>query len=293
MKDIVRVYPIRTTKKEWDIPLFCYHNCTKSCSHIIIKDESDIRRYILVDNPNYINNECPRNNKLEKTFVPLHSFNIENPTGGNGLLYDPNMIVIPDKSFYIELLFPLSIPVYICIDSQSTQGVTLSELIHTIKIIYKYIYEEEERTSTPRTYNLTKSCSKCSEKKIHENISYVKDIVKNKECSICYTEYENSAVQLNCKHIFHYNCILRWLNTSNTCPLCRSYVINCDICDGSGVIHYNYTGSVIPLEYRGNILNRNTTDGIFGIYGYDFEDLIIENMHYNRQKKTLNISISS
>ncbi|THG12225.1 hypothetical protein TEA_011843 [Camellia sinensis var. sinensis] len=45
----------------------------------------------------------------------------------------------------------------------------------------------------------------------------------SKSCSICKDEFEkNDQVNpLPCDHVFHHNCILPWLNRSNSCPLCR------------------------------------------------------------------------
>ncbi|KAG0286095.1 hypothetical protein BGZ96_009771 [Linnemannia gamsii] len=43
------------------------------------------------------------------------------------------------------------------------------------------------------------------------------------ECSVCKDEFERQDIctQLQCKHIFHEDCIKPWLKTSATCPTCR------------------------------------------------------------------------
>jgi hypothetical protein len=291
-KDIVRVYPIRTSKQEWNIPLHCYHICNTACARIYVRDQSNIGtlRYILVDNPDYINDKCLQSNKLERTYIRIHSFNIEQPFGSTGPLYAPNMVVIPDTHFSMRLTYPLSHPIDVTIQSPTSHGFTLSELIYSIKILYHYIYQEEERTSTPRSYNLKKECGKC--KNIQD---FVKEVtpLENTECSICYNKYDNNACKLNCNHIYHKQCIFRWLETTKTCPLCRRHIVECDDCNGTGVIYYDYNGIVIPVEHRGSILNRNTTDGVYGISRHDLDDLVIEHIHYNRLEKLLTMYIGS
>lgn len=45
-----------------------------------------------------------------------------------------------------------------------------------------------------------------------------------KFCSICHKDYKKSdlIVKLpNCNHFYHGECILKWLNQNNSCPLCR------------------------------------------------------------------------
>ncbi|KAL4453380.1 hypothetical protein ABPG74_017587 [Tetrahymena malaccensis] len=46
-------------------------------------------------------------------------------------------------------------------------------------------------------------------------------------CSICFLEIENksSIYELECKHIFHSDCLDTWLKNKNSCPNCRSKVI--------------------------------------------------------------------
>lgn len=42
-------------------------------------------------------------------------------------------------------------------------------------------------------------------------------------CPICYCSFalEEEATKMPCKHTFHSDCILPWLEMHNTCPLCR------------------------------------------------------------------------
>lgn len=42
-------------------------------------------------------------------------------------------------------------------------------------------------------------------------------------CTVCHDDYEEGAtvVELPCTHCFHEDCIMPWLETHNTCPVCR------------------------------------------------------------------------
>ena len=157
--------------------------------------------------------------------------------------------------------------------------------------LYTYIYREEEQTSTATNHIIKKICDNCTD--IEKVTTTTLNVNSTDECSICYDKYNQEVGKLKCDHIFHKKCILKWLETSNTCPLCRENVIDCDECNGTELVYHNYHGVVIPIEHRGYILNRNTTNGIFGIFGYDLEDLVVSYMHYNRLEKQLTINIES
>lgn len=46
---------------------------------------------------------------------------------------------------------------------------------------------------------------------------------EKKNCVICFTDFENGdkTVVLPCIHLFHYDCIVQWFESHNTCPVCK------------------------------------------------------------------------
>ncbi len=57
------------------------------------------------------------------------------------------------------------------------------------------------------------------------------DLNEIKRCLICSKEYERfenniKYIKLSCDHDFCEECISKWCNKKNTCPLCRSEIIN-------------------------------------------------------------------
>ena len=43
------------------------------------------------------------------------------------------------------------------------------------------------------------------------------------ECIICLQEFETGSevTRMPCSHVYHGDCIVKWLETSHHCPLCR------------------------------------------------------------------------
>ena len=54
--------------------------------------------------------------------------------------------------------------------------------------------------------------------------------LKEEKCPICLQKYKGADMikEFPCKHIFHKECIFKWLNKSNVCPLCK-YDISDDV----------------------------------------------------------------
>lgn len=45
-------------------------------------------------------------------------------------------------------------------------------------------------------------------------------------CAICRFDIKTVAVTMSCGHVFHRNCILKWFQQKNECPLCRKELFN-------------------------------------------------------------------
>eukprot|EP01122_Echinamoeba_exundans_P000191 TRINITY_DN10169_c0_g1_i1.p1 TRINITY_DN10169_c0_g1~~TRINITY_DN10169_c0_g1_i1.p1 ORF type:complete len:196 (+),score=33.73 TRINITY_DN10169_c0_g1_i1:49-636(+) len=50
-------------------------------------------------------------------------------------------------------------------------------------------------------------------------------------CTICTEKFklEDEAKQFPCKHLFHEDCIIQWLEKNNSCPLCRHELPTLDL----------------------------------------------------------------
>ena len=60
-------------------------------------------------------------------------------------------------------------------------------------------------------------------RKLQEVVTRTHDAAAGSECGVCMEALalEGRARQLPCEHRFHEECIVRWLRTHHTCPLCR------------------------------------------------------------------------
>ena len=86
-----------------------------------------------------------------------------------------------------------------------------------------------------------------------DSVEYLEDnkIPENATCYICFenmieTFKGDCIVKLGCRHIYHKRCITRWLGRSNTCPTCRSSVLEEKI--------------IIPKLIFGNLLTSENYD---------------------------------
>ena len=295
---MIRVYPIRKTKRSWKIPIYGYHECDESCSHIFIVDPDNINRIELSENSEYKDGKCSKNNVLQKTVINIWKYDQNDPRGNNkGKIYDSEQIVIGDAYFNMAVLYPLTTKIDVTIKSSNKKGFTMKELIQAIHNVYKFVYKEEERTASLSLFKIQETCELCINMDVKSYLKKVDDPEECKDCVICYDKYNKNMSELKCKHVFHTECIYKWLDSDNknkkTCPLCRDNIGNCEICKNSGYICSEYIGKVLPRERRLGIINRHSTDGVFGIHSHDLEDLVIEDLEYNRIEKRLTMKVAT
>ena len=288
----LRIYPLRLNKNKWRIPIHTHHQCSdESCSFIIDKHPSQPNTFFMKDNPDYKNGKCPLSDHIERGAINISSTDIL--TGLSGPIHNPKEIVIPDEEINIQIDYPLTNPVLISINF-GHPNITRSELLYSITSAYKHIYDMEENTSPTVIYTIKEDCKSCINAEIKHCIHNVKKIDRKQMCAICIDSYNSDpVVKLPCKHSFHDKCIKPWIEKNNNCPLCRKIILNCNDCSNNRYIYKEHESVVIPIEHRGDILNRNRTYGVFGIYGYDLKDLSLFEMYYNRIKKTLYLGIIS
>ena len=56
--------------------------------------------------------------------------------------------------------------------------------------------------------------------------SRIEKIDNNLECIICLNIFKNGdkISTLPCQHIFHYNCLKKWIYEKRSCPLCKAEI---------------------------------------------------------------------
>jgi len=58
-------------------------------------------------------------------------------------------------------------------------------------------------------------------------------VEKKESCSICMEEFklQEKVMELPCQHMYHKDCVVTWLKTNNTCPVCRFELATTNGCE--------------------------------------------------------------
>ncbi|KAI8573399.1 hypothetical protein RHMOL_Rhmol01G0274300 [Rhododendron molle] len=88
-------------------------------------------------------------------------------------------------------------------------------------------YDEQAMSSESfeREYEEAVSRPRGEERGVLPEVVYKGEDGKEK-CSICLEEFVvgSRVARLTCSHLYHGDCVLKWLKRSNACPLCRALV---------------------------------------------------------------------
>ncbi|CAL5200230.1 unnamed protein product [Lathyrus oleraceus] len=112
----------------------------------------------------------------------------------------------PVNNEYRERIIPVILNIFV--DVYPCEERRNQEMIQESMQFVKMIPASNEVISSLKVYSLPRNCSICLER-FHDDSKEdgVSDDVK--------------VSTMECGHMFHYNCIVKWLQTSHVCPLCR------------------------------------------------------------------------
>ncbi|XP_018327573.1 E3 ubiquitin-protein ligase RNF181-like [Agrilus planipennis] len=99
--------------------------------------------------------------------------------------------------------------------SPLAEGEAPNHLLHLVRLFIDYnMFEELGETQRLPPPASIEAVNNLPEVSINE---------EGKQCPVCLKDYEkgSSAVKMPCDHLFHPECIKRWLTKTNSCPLCR------------------------------------------------------------------------
>lgn len=91
-----------------------------------------------------------------------------------------------------------------------------------------------------------------------------KNMLKD-QCNICYDTLKKPVMEINCQNLFCGECLLKWIQNKNTCPLCRIIIDNKKLVyiseesdeENKDILNERKNKNMTKLEKIIDIINRN------------------------------------
>lgn len=239
----------------------CYH-IEEQFAGMIIKNELEFVQSSFSMPPTYYNNyECFQ--PLYRAVIGLVSDNIK------------SMIEADNIEGAIEAL----------------GGTKTKNILELVK--QKLLEELENIESKIRIYTLRREQTKIDEWSSKKQLANNKILtIENRvesmvsgTCNICFEKLKNPIMEPSCNNIFCGRCILTWLQTKQTCPLCRENIVASELIYLSNPDAVETKSEEGPLTKQDTIVKliRNKPDGkfiVFSSYDQTFDQInlaLVEN----------------
>lgn len=262
------------------------HACSERCGYTYVSRPMERGGFFVesVPNPKYINGKCEKYNKISNFMLRINDY-VEKEDEALKGIEDLDKVIFITKE--VEIIFDYPFGQYASFslgDKSKKNEFTKRKLLPFICLIYNHLYAQEENSCSGKEIKLKKECKDCSGKLISSS-------TKKTECAIC-LESSNSLVKVSCSHVFHEECLAKWLEKNYSCPTCRKVI--CNKC-GKETLFKTKKVKVTTKEDRINMgidLKREKTDGKNKIYDYDLEDLYIMSMRFDEKNNRLFLDVN-
>lgn len=195
------------------------HNCSKQFTKMI---DSQNQQEVTCPTCNNVSEEINHMQNDPRTFVPFsndHS-NQNNSNSHTHAHENPR-----NHTFIIHHTIFLPAPHFIFINQNSNHQNEIpfldQNLLNFINFLIANNNGQQENSNPPAD---KKVVATLKEVLIDEKIEKEWE---NKECAVCQEHFKTQEIgkELKCDHLFHKDCIEKWLDLHRTCPCCRKEVV--------------------------------------------------------------------
>ena len=179
--------------------------CNNVCEEISSLNGSETRNFIPFSNPGGVQNENQHENRNETN---------RNPNDGHTGFH---RVFITNTFFFPEFHNNVNSDPFIPFESLFPN----ERLFFIFNNFFNVGGRQQENSNPPADKNVVLNLKEIVVDETNEKQ------MNEKECSICQENFKAKEIgkELKCNHLYHKDCIERWLKIHSTCPCCREFVV--------------------------------------------------------------------